>query len=92
MARRLDADEGDGAGGALSVMRALGLLVALLASVGLAWHVGRPDAPPDRGFCTADGYITDDGRTLHRGNDQDCRWVDENGNLVAVDENGQPTG
>ena len=33
-------------------------------------------------FCTADGYLTDDGVHLHRDPDQGCAWVDEQGARV----------
>ena len=75
-----------------SKLPALGLAVALVASIGLGWGIARPDDPPKPVFCHADGYITADGHMLQRDNYHGCRWIDDDGHPVPVDKNGRPTG
>lgn len=63
------------------------LSVALLLAVGIGWARLRPAADPPPRFCTAEGIITDDGKTYHRDADRDCGWVDQDGEpLVAQGE------
>lgn len=73
-------------------MRSAGLGLALAGTIGIGWQrTHEPEDPPN--FCTADAYIDEDGINEYtRDIDQDCAWVDSEGNLVDVDANGNPTG
>ncbi|QXC61144.1 hypothetical protein KSP35_23010 [Aquihabitans sp. G128] len=62
---------------------AAGLAVALLGTIGVGWRQAhRPNPAPT--FCTADGYLLDDGTSLQRDPDRGCRWVDEDGTPATL--------
>jgi hypothetical protein len=54
--------------------------VAGVAAIAAISYVVLDEEPePEEGFCTADGHLNP---TYHRDPDQDCLWVDEDGNVV----------
>lgn len=67
----------------------LGLVLVSAVAVGCA-----SDASSDAGyagaFCTDDGFILDDGTKLHRDHEHGCRWVDDAGRPVSVDDGRRP--
>lgn len=71
------------------IIRAAGLGIALAGTIAFGWSRIRPEPEPAR-FCTADGYVTESGETLSK--DENCAWVDQEGNKVTVGPDGKPTG
>jgi hypothetical protein len=76
----------------LTILRSAGLGLAMAGTIGIGWqHTHETDDKPK--FCPADAYISaDDTLELHRDIEQDCAWVDSEGNRVDVDADGNPTG
>jgi hypothetical protein len=73
------------------LLRAAGLGFLLAGAIAVGWNQTHQDEPLTK-MCTADGVVTDDGALLTRDPDQDCAWVDADGNLVSLDSDGGPTG
>ena len=63
------------------LIRSAGLGLVLAGTIAIGWHHLHQERGA-RTFCTADGYLTDDGVHLHRDPDQGCAWVDEQGARV----------
>ncbi len=72
------------------LVRAAGLGLALAGTIAFGWS--QLDRSEPATFCTADGYVTEDGQTLQRDEEQGCAWVDSTGKPVSVDAAGRPTG
>jgi hypothetical protein len=66
-----------------SPLRVLGLTLALVAALGAVWWQGR-ESEPARRFCTAEGLIGPGTEGYHRDPDQDCAWVDGDGNPTTT--------
>lgn len=65
--------------------RAVAMFVVVFAVLGLivaaAWFVG--GSPNDSlPFCTAEGLVGPNGQIYGRSNEHDCRFVDEDGNVL----------
>jgi hypothetical protein len=74
----------------VSLARSAGLGLAIAGTIGLGWNQTQGTDEPQR-FCTADGFTAADGVTpYHRDLEQGCAWVDEDGELVPVDDEGTP--
>lgn len=70
-------------------LQVVGLVLTGAAAVGCS-----SDASSDAGsagaFCTDDAFILDDGTRLHRDHQHGCRWVDDAGRPVTVEEDTPP--
>jgi hypothetical protein len=75
----------------VSLARSAGLGLAIAGTIGVGWNQTHGAEEPAR-FCPADAYIAEDGSTAHHRRDpeQDCAWVDEDGDLVSFDAEGTP--
>jgi hypothetical protein len=73
----------------VSLARSAGLGLAIAGTIGVGWNqTNGADEPPRS--CVGMGNETIDTTTYRRDPEQRCAWVDAEGELVPVDDEGTP--